>query len=348
MVVATGTAMLIGGVASAAAGAYGAYQQSKADEAARQANLQTLQVGKRDLGLGREKAQDAYSVMRGSQSEYADWAQQEPWRIAEDVDNARQAMLAGGLSSRETLKFAAAEREGYGTEALGMISQAEGLVMQEAERARTQARSARVAEGTVGSSAAAADIQMMEAQGRGLESAALAAGREASGIVQQTGRDVMGLRQQESGQEWSEGQTLGTMGMSEAAMLGGARQEGALAQRGIGEVEMAGHLADQQYYQNLASLRMGVQHQGQQGPNAWQTAGQSLGGMDWGAIAEGWGGGGGGGSQDMTAGYDPTSQAIQGLPQTGGYQAGYGVGPYQSAAPGTEWNPYASSYGSSY
>ena len=45
-----------------------------------------------------------------------------------------------------------------------------------------------------------------------------------------------------------------------------------------------------------------------------------------------------GGAFDAT--YQPTSQAMLGQPQTYGYQQAYGVGPMQSAIPGTPMNPF--------
>ena len=310
MVVATGTAMLIGGAASAAASAYGSHKAEKAAAKAKAKNMESLAAAIGDLGQGKQAMLEGYNNMAGFTADYAEWASQHPDDIRANIESARNRMMQGGLESQETLALAAQEREMYGREQLGRISQAESLIMKDQQRARDQAVAQRESTGMMGSATTAMEMQMGEQQGLQLQQASLAAGSQAAGITGQMAAQLMGLRTQAGSQQFAEAQTLGQMGMTEAAMGAGAEQEGAAARRGIGELGMGKAAGLQDYYSQLAALRMGVQHKGPQGPNAWQQAGAALGGLDWASMP------GVGGQQD--SGYwGSQDEMMQGMTYAG-------------------------------
>lgn len=321
-----------GAVIGAAASLIGGNRQAKRDarnqrEAAEQNRL-TVQSMLGDMELGREQVGQSYDIMKGYAGRYADWAEEEPWRIAQDMDAARKSYTQYGETALSSVTEAMAQREGFGRESLGRVSQATALIERDQKKALDMQTAQLDASGLTGSAKSAQQIQLQATQGEQLQNAALEAGRETAGITQQMGRDIMGLQSQKAGMEMGMGGYLGNMGVTETGMLAGARGQAAGANRAIGGLELERGAAMERNLSAQAGMRMNVQHQAAPTRDtgaAWGAIGSAIGGMDWGSM---FGGGGGGGA----------------TPQTASYQAGFGVGPYQTAAPDTQWNPYATPY----
>ena len=280
-----------GAIVGSALSLFGANKQQKHNEKmANQAahlNQQTVNEMLGDMQMARGQSRMGYEAYRGFAKDYADWAQEEPWRIAEDVQAARDAYTQYGETALNSITDAKAEREGFGRDALGKISAAEGLILKDQEKAR-QLNDAKIqASGLTGSAAAGQSAQLQAMQADQLESAALGAGREAADITTSMGQDLMGLDLKAAGMEMGMGEYLGQMGMNEAAMLQGARQGGAAANLMVGQTFLDERAAQAANFEKQSAMRMGVQHTAAAAPDyasSYGALGQAIGGIDWGSM----------------------------------------------------------------
>jgi len=326
---------MIGALIGAGLSLYGASKEQDRYNATKALNMQTLSNALGDMSTSRSMIQMGYGDYRASADQFASGMQDEPWKIALDFREAQDSYKRMGDNALNSYARAAANREGYGREALGHISSGQQLILKDQEKARKMQDAQVAASGLTGTAAANQSAQLQSMQADSLEQAALSAGRDAAQITSQTGSDVMGLEATAAGQEMGMADFIGNMALKEAGMLADARKAGLGAGLMHGQTFLDQRMQEAQNLESQAKMRMGVQHTTAPGPD-YSALGQAIGGIDFGGMF--------GGNQPMTAGYNPSAEAMAGLPQSGAYQAGYGVGPYQSAAPGTNFNPYASGF----
>lgn len=287
MVVASGTAALIGAGVSAASSAYGAHKQAKAQGKAQSAQAAQYQEAMGYMRDGSVQMQAGYQQMVPHLQEYAKFAQGEPERIADSLRYAEESLVSGGLDAKRSLELAGMAREGSLSKSLGHLSMAMDVNVREQEKARLARSAAYTASGATGTAGAAAEAQAMGVEADALARASLGVGQAAAGLTETAGRDIMGLNQASAGYDFSTGQSIAQQRMTGAGWLSAAREGAASANRSIGELALAKNQDLANWKSQMAQMAMGVQHKGPQGPNAWQQAGESLGGLDWGAMLGG-------------------------------------------------------------
>lgn len=311
MVVATGTALLIGGAISAVTGAMGAHQAKKDQKRLEAKQAAQYEEAKQFAREGEEKADEiaaggqvatkagiesGFSKMADFQAVYANWAEKNVDEIAFDLGEIKDRLEAGGISNNEKLALAQGRREGYLQDSLGFLASSMDVVVRDQERARVERQESQAFTGTTGTASQNAEAQALQFEGDSLARNANQYATQAAGLTETAGRDIMGINMAQATQDWAQTQAEVSQANYAAQWMSQASEGAAQANLGLGKIAMQKELAKSDDAGKWAILNanraadfgkfnsanaMGVQHTGPTGPNEWQAVSQAAGNMDW-------------------------------------------------------------------